>query len=194
LRRRLGLLVVLAVAACSPAGASPVTTSPAGAKPSVSVSPLGTATILPSSTTTNLATCRVESLSITGVGQGETGVVNFGVAMTNTSSPACSLPGVPSSVELLRATGTPLELTVDPALRNATARVVLRPGVQADALLTFYWMNWCGQAPGALRVRLTFDGTPGSVTGPLHGLLLARCDSPGNPSHIQVDGIDQAGT
>src|SRR5450759_833669 len=72
----------------------------------LSVSPPGTATLLPSATTASLATCRVESLSITGVGQGETGVVNFGVALTNTSPAACSLPGVPSSVELLGATGT----------------------------------------------------------------------------------------
>ena len=97
--------------------------------PSASVSPLGTAALLPSSTPTNLATCRVESLTITGVGPGETGVVNFGVAMTNTSSVACSLPGVPSSVELLRATGTPLQLTVDPALSNASARVVAAPAL-----------------------------------------------------------------
>src|SRR5450759_2028927 len=42
LRRWLGLLAVLAVAACSPSGASLVTTSPAGAKPTAVTTAPGT--------------------------------------------------------------------------------------------------------------------------------------------------------
>jgi hypothetical protein len=133
--------------------------------------------------------CQTNSLVIKGGRDGETGVVHAGVAITNIGPNACSLPGLPARVDLVRTDGKSLDLKVEPPLGDPSVTVVLRPKVTSDAELVFYWMNWCHASPGPLQVRITLAGIQGVVEGPLEGPLLPRCDAPSEPSAIQIDGI-----
>jgi hypothetical protein len=119
--------------------------------------------------------------------------VHVGVAITNTGAEACTLPGVPTRVELLTSTRA-LSLGLEPTLGRPAARILVRPGVAGDANLIFYWMNWCGQPPGPLRVSVTFDPGSDPVIGDLGGPLLPRCDAPGQPSSIQIDSVIGTGS
>jgi photosystem II stability/assembly factor-like uncharacterized protein len=167
----------------------------AGRGPNVGASPSPSVAVSPSPSTgssapTTLAPCSAASLAIAGSRQGEVSTVNVGVAITNTGSTACTLGGLPKTVEILRASGVPLALTDDAPLGSSATQVVLGPGVQDAAELTFYWVNWCQAPPGELQVRVDFDGR-GAVTGPLAGPLLPICLDPAQASSIQVDGIGQ---
>jgi photosystem II stability/assembly factor-like uncharacterized protein len=167
----------------------------AGRGSNVGASPRPSAAASPSPSTgssapTTLAPSSAESLAIGGSRQGEVSTVNVGVAITNTGSTACTLGGLPKTVEILGTSGVPLALTDDAPLGSSATQVVLGPGVQDAAELTFYWVNWCQAPPGELQVRVDFDGR-GAVTGPLAGPLLAICLDPAQASSIQVDGIGQ---
>jgi photosystem II stability/assembly factor-like uncharacterized protein len=174
-----GIVLLVGLAGRGPSvGASPSPSAALSSSPSSSSSP------------TRLALCSAGSLAIAGSRQGEVSTVNVGVAITNTGTTACSLGGLPKTVEILGASGVPLALTNDPPVGSAATQVVLGPGVQDAAELTFYWMNWCQASPGELQVRVDFDGR-GAVTGPLAGSLLPTCLDPAQASSIQVDGIGQ---
>lgn len=140
-----------------------------------------------------MALCEARSLAVQGVRNGETGVVNVGVAITNRGTRACSLPDQPSGVELVRAGGQILNVRIAPPPSPASARIALPPGVQDTATLTSYWMNWCQAPPGSLEVRITFAAIQGVISGPLTGSLLPRCDAPKQPSTIQIDGVTGGG-
>jgi hypothetical protein len=147
----------------------------------------------PTATGADLPPCPGEDLVIHAGRDGETGVVHVGVGITNNGTEACTLPGVPSQVELLASTKA-LPLRLEPALGDPAGRILVRPGVADDANLIFYWMNWCGQPPGPLRVSITFDPGSGQVIGDLEGPLLPRCDAPGQPSSIQIDSVISNGS
>lgn len=168
--------------------APPLPLSPAEPSPATSSS-----TPSPSARPASAPACGADALRIDGTGQGATGNDAVGVGLTNTGTSACSLPGLPASVELLDSNGSPLNVTVEARPGSAVARVILRPGIPDDASLGLFWSNWCQTPPTSLQVRLTFDGLAGAIAGPLTGRLDARCDEPGQPSTLQVYPIVEAG-
>jgi len=172
----------------SPAAASP--TPPTTPSPSPAESPsasVGQAGILP---------CQASSLAIDGVRQGESGIVNLGIAITNTGDVSCMLPQLPAAVQLLDAKGTALDIPTETVTATAGAAaqpVVIAPHVAAAAILTVYWTSWCQPDPGQLRVKVTLPAGAGSVSGPVgQAGMLPRCDTPGRASSLQLDGINAA--
>jgi len=192
-----GLAAALALAvvlfACSANLAASV---PSASAPRANTTPTPAATSVPASSSvgpsvTSIAACSAESLVAAGGRQGEGGVAHGDVAFTNTGHTPCSLSDAPAAVALLRADGTPLPLKLQAPTEAAGPTVVLDPGVDHAAWLVVYWMNWCGAAPGPLRIRIVLGGGSGTVVapfdGPPNGDYVARCDLPGQPSTLQSD-------
>ena len=142
------------------------------------------------------STCQASSLAIDGVRQGESGIVNLGIAITNTGDASCTLPQLPAAVQLLDAKGTALDIpteTVTATPGPPAPPVVIAPHVAAAAILTVYWISWCHPDPGPLTVKVIFVAGAGSVSGPVGpGGPLPRCDTPGRASSLQLDGINAA--
>ncbi len=177
-----------------PAGTDAV--AAAVGSPSISAPPASSATsaLTPTSTpsaSTSFRACDPATLTAVGGREGVTGVARISISFTNNGTDPCVLPGVPAKVSLVRANGTALALKAATPLGDPTARVVVHPGVKDDAWLTVYWMNWCGRDPGPLTIRVTFTAGGGTVGVPLRGPYVARCDTPGLGSSIQVEGVSQ---
>lgn len=156
--------------------------------PSVEASPVSS-----SSQAFSWLACKSADLELVGGRQGETGVVNASVGITNTGRTPCVLPSVPARVELMTSRGSLLPLVAEAPASTPGPPVVVAPGVHNGAYLVFYWMNWCHGQVGPLTVRVTFSAGIGHATGSLEGPLLPRCDAASNPSTIQIDGISPAG-
>jgi hypothetical protein len=90
-------------------------------------------------------------------------------------------------VEFLTAKGAPLALTPTGPQPDPVPPATLAPGVRDAASVAYNWSNWCGKAPGPLRVRVELP-EGGSVTGPFdgppEGTFVPRCDQPGQPSAL----------
>src|SRR5574340_692441 len=112
--------------------------------------------------------CRVTSLELVGVRNGESGVVNAGVTITDRGPKSCWLPNLPATVALVPQDGTTLRLSVIPPLATPGPPLALHVEGPA-ATLIFYWTNWCEAAPGPLAVQVTFDHILGVASGPLDG-------------------------
>jgi hypothetical protein len=119
--------------------------------------------------------------------EGATGSVAGWAAFTNRGSAPCVLAGYPR-IELLDSHGGALPLTGDPPLGRSKANpppVLLRSESRARA--EFGWMNWCGQNPGPIRVRITLPrgGVLVPTIDPITPRQLApRCDKRGSPSRL----------
>jgi hypothetical protein len=132
--------------------------------------------------------CAARDLTIRGGRMGGgTGTAQGDVFFTNGGQAPCSLVGVPEAIDLLRTNGTRLATATQPPDATVWSTASLGPGVQDDANLAFNWANWCGPAPGPLRVRITLPGG-GTVAGPFDGPpeydYVPRCDNPSGPSGI----------
>lgn len=191
----LAAAIAVVLAACS---ASPKSSLPSASTPGGSATPTAAAaatSLAPSRsaepTMTGSAVCLAESLIAVGGRQGETGVAHGDVAFTNVGPAPCSLSGPPVAVALLRADGKVLPLQLKAPIALVGPNVVLEPGVARSAWLVVYWTNWCGPAPGPLRIRVVLPGGSGTVIapfdGPPDGSYVARCDLPGQPSTLQSD-------
>lgn len=134
--------------------------------------------------------CAADNLQIRGGRMsGGTGTAHGDVYFTNVGSTPCSLSGDPTTIELLRADGSTLPLV--PLAPEATPGppAILIPRLRDGVSLAFNWANWCGPAPGPLRVRITLRAGD-TVTGPFDGPpgydLVPRCDQPSGPSGITL--------
>jgi hypothetical protein len=135
--------------------------------------------------------CQASQLRVHGGRMsGGTGTVQADVYVTNVGTAPCTLGGDPAAIDLLRADGSVLATV--PAAPAATPGppVTLSPGVTDAANLAINWSNWCGGAPGPLRIRITLPEGLGAVTGDINGPPLAavvpRCDHPEWPSPLEL--------
>jgi hypothetical protein len=180
-------------------GASPVQigtqTASSGSTTSPNASSTGTSSLAETSSPAasisqpSFRPCQATSLVIRGVRQGEAGIVNLGIDITNAGTLPCTLPQLPTAVQLLRADGTVLDVASVLPTATVGPPVLVQPKVDSAAILTVYWMSWCQPAPGPLTVEVVLPAGAGVVLGPLAGSLLPRCDTPGGASTLQVDGI-----
>ena len=99
-------------------------------------------------------------------GGGFVGVALGTIVLTDTSSHACVLSGIPS-VTLLTAMGMALAIATVPPVSQADSTAFLEPG--ASATLDVEWSNWCGAPPGPLDVEITPAGGRASERGPFNG-------------------------
>ncbi|HEY5487460.1 MAG TPA: DUF4232 domain-containing protein [Candidatus Limnocylindrales bacterium] len=168
----------------------------ASASPTTEPSPTDTASSAESVGPADIQPCQASSLAIDGVRQGESGIVNLGIVITNTGDVSCMLPQLPAAVQLLDAKGTALDIPTETTTATPgppAPPVVIAPHVAAAAILTVYWISWCQPDPGPLTVKVTFVAGAGSVSGPVGpGGPLPRCDTPGRASSLQLDGINAA--
>jgi Protein of unknown function (DUF4232) len=116
--------------------------------------------------------------------EGATGSLAGGVAFTNRGMAPCVLAGYPT-IELLDGHGRALRLTglLFGGSKTAPPPVLLRSDSRAH--VEFHWMNWCGQDPGTIGVRITLPR--GGVLVPTVDprtprQLTPRCDAPASPS------------
>lgn len=186
LRRAGTVLAVVVLAGCGstiPSGGSTpsssgATLASAGATPAVSASsPLPPA-------------CLAVDLRVRGGRMsGGTGTAHADLFFTNVGPAPCSLTGQPARVEFLTAGGTPLALTPTGPQPDPVPPATLAPGVLDAAAVAYNWSNWCGKAPGPLRVRVELP-EGGSVTGPFDGPpeadYVPRCDNPSGASGLEL--------
>ena len=120
---------------------------------------------------------------------GGTGTAQADLSFTNVGSAPCTLAGNPMSIELLAADGSVLPTVAASPAATPGPPVTLPPGATGAANLAFNWSNWCGGAPGELRVRITLPGGAGAVTGDLNGppgTYVPRCDHPEWTSALEL--------
>jgi photosystem II stability/assembly factor-like uncharacterized protein len=135
-------------------------------------------------------TCLASALQVRGgsIGGG-TGTAHAEILFTNVGSSPCSLSGQPKTVEFLTANGIPLALMPTGAQPDPVPPATLAPGVRDAASVAYGWSNWCGKAPGSLRVRVELP-EGGSVTGPFdgppEGNYVPRCDNPSGGSALEL--------
>jgi photosystem II stability/assembly factor-like uncharacterized protein len=163
------------------AGASPTTVPSPVAVTGEDASPGSSAT--PVSGSSSAPSCRAADLQIRGGRMGGgTGTAHADAYFTNVGPAPCSLSGDPVAVEFLRADGTALPIIAQAPEATPGPPVVLQPGAQDAASLALNWANWCGPAPGPLRIRITLPNGGGAVTGGLDGPpgydFVPRCDAP----------------
>lgn len=144
------------------------------------------------STPTSVVACPASWLRIRGGRQGGGGfrTAHADLEFTNVGTAPCRLAGVPA-VKVLTAHGTvlPVQQRAVPAPQGTPRGVVLTPR-QGAAWLGLSWANWCGGAPGPLRISVALAGHEGTVTGGFDGPpdynFVPGCVQPGQPSTIEV--------
>ncbi len=158
------------------------------------------------------APCRASDLQISDETQGATGTIVIEMQVTNISRLVCYLQG-PPDIKLANQTGQPLDIVytfacflcnnVEPsgtALPAPTQTALaqdrlygnlgLGPGEHLGA--TMLWNNWCQPIPqGGVKVQLTLSGTFGVVESPTDIRDGGRCDVPGAPSTLAVEGYSR---
>jgi hypothetical protein len=186
--RRLTIALVVALAGC--------TTTPTPAQTVASPSPSAitqTATPGPAGNAATVAAmiaCAGRDLTVRGGRMGGgTSTAQGAVYFTNVGWTPCTLSGDPESIELLRVDGSRLPITAQPPDATPGSPATLPPGTRDAANLAFNWANWCGAAPGPMRVRITLPGG-GTVTGPFDGPpeydFIPRCDNSSEPSFMEL--------
>ena len=120
---------------------------------------------------------------------GGTGTAQADVSFTNVGTSPCALAGDPASIELLASDGSVLPTVAATPAATPGPPVLLMPGATDAANLAINWSNWCGRAPGAMRIRITLPGGAGAVTGDLNGppgTYVPRCDHPETASAVEL--------
>jgi hypothetical protein len=135
--------------------------------------------------------CQASQLRVHGGRMGGgTGTVQADAYLTNVGTSPCTLGGDPAAIELLRADGSVLATVAATPAATPGPPVTLSPGVTDAANLAINWSNWCGGAPGPLRIRMTLPEGMGAVTGDINGPPLAavvpRCDHPEWTSALEL--------
>lgn len=180
----------LSFAACSPAPSVAPAATPSASPSSSASSPTAQATATPAQSAPLPAACLARDLRVRGGrAGGGTGTAHADLFFTNAGAAPCSLSGEPSSVEFLTASGAPLRITPTGPLPDAVPPAVLVPGVRDAASVAYNWSNWCGRAPGPLRVRVGLPSggsISGSLDGPPEGTFVPRCDHPESASALQL--------
>jgi hypothetical protein len=133
--------------------------------------------------------CSADQLRAEAVRQGENGVANIEVTLTNVGPSACWLPNVPTAIELVGAEGKPMLLEARPPAGEPGSNVTLPVSTSPTTSLIAFWGNWCASSPGPLSVVVKFDNSSGGLSAALPGPFLPRCDYPGQPSWIQIDSL-----
>lgn len=133
--------------------------------------------------------CRAQSLRLRGGRQGESGGAHADIKLTNTSSTACTLAGLPR-VSILRAEGTALPIRHESTGPPPELQPVTLTAHGGTAWLTVYWSNWCHDSPGPLKIAVILPDAAGTVRGPFNGPpdydLVPACLAPGKWSTVQV--------
>ena len=134
--------------------------------------------------------CQASQLRVHGGRMGGgTGTAQVDIAFTNVGTAPCTLAGDPTSIELLASDGSVLPTVAAAPGATPGPPVTLVPGATDAATLAFNWSNWCGGAPGAMRIRVTLPGRAGAVTGDLNGTpgtYVPRCDHPETASALEL--------
>ncbi len=121
---------------------------------------------------------------------GGTGTVQADAYLTNVGTSPCTLGGDPAAVELLASDGSALPTVAAAPAATPGPPVTLTPGVADAANLAINWSNWCGGAPGPLRIRITLPEGMGAVTGDINGppllAVVPRCDHPESTSTLEL--------
>jgi Protein of unknown function (DUF4232) len=111
------------------------------------------------------------------------------VIITNSSTAACELQGVPL-VHLYTAGAKQLGVNYQlPPTPTTLTGVVIQPKESNSAEMVFVWKNWCSSAPGDLDLRVQLSDGGGTFQAPLDGSLgtyVPECSSPSSPSVIEV--------
>ena len=195
-------LACLMFAACASGSGSPsasyiaqVTASPAAVDPGQPSATGQVPAVLPTASGTRVspapAPCAAAKLEVRGGRMGGgTGTAQGDIYFTNVGPTPCSLSGEPKRIELLRADGSDLAITAQGPETTPGPPATLAPGTRDAASLAFNWANWCGKAPGPLRVRITLltlragDSVMGPFDGPPGYAFVPRCDQPSQPSFM----------
>ncbi|HEX9044433.1 MAG TPA: DUF4232 domain-containing protein [Candidatus Limnocylindrales bacterium] len=184
------VLVTMAIVAASCTGGASVSIAPSVASTPAPATPAASPSASPAPSVASATPCAASSLRARGGRQGATGQAQGTVLITNTGQHACTLEGVPTSIELVTANGTVLRTTTIPQEQSAGPPALLAPGVADAADIVIYWSNWCGTSAGPLTIRLDLGSGRGVVSapfnGPPNGAYVPRCDQPGQPSTLQV--------
>lgn len=186
--------IVLGACTSGPAA----TRSPSSGATTPASGALTPATLTPSATLgsagsppASVPPCTAGSLAARGGRQGESGIAHGDVALTNVGHAPCTLSGPPAALVLLRTDGSQLPVVFEPSVQPTAQLVVLRPGSAQAAWLIVYWTNWCGAAPGPLRLRISLGDGLGILVAPFDGPpdydYVPRCDQPGQPSTLQTE-------
>ncbi len=169
-----------------------VTTGPAG--------PTGvgtTAPLKPGHLALLARPCQAVDLHAAAYWQGA-GTSNVGYAiLTNRSSTACTLRGIPTT-NLVDSKGRILPVSELAATRKHTRSVVLQP--KQSASISLQWVNWCGPAVskpitlsitlakdyGRLTTHVRFGNPRSNIWGPE-----APCQSRSHPSKLYVGPFER---
>lgn len=151
-----------------------------------------TSSALADQSNVTLASCAAGDLAASASVQGATQNLAGSIIITNQSSAACTVQGIPA-VQVLAANGAPLQVRQLNALPSPAApAVALQPQQQASAFVS--WSNFCQSpvppGPYSLKIAMQFGG---SLTVPLTGPpessplnITPPCGAPFAPSIIQV--------
>lgn len=113
------------------------------------------------------------------------------VLFSDDGSAACVLTGLPVAARLVRRDGSVLttKLTSDSS-NLVKAPVLLKPHAQNTGDLVLYWGNWCGPAPGPLRIQIALPMGRGTVSALVNGPpdydYIPQCLQPNQPSTLQI--------
>ena len=134
--------------------------------------------------------CQASQLRVHGGRMGGgTGTARVDISFTNVGTAPCTLAGDPTSIGLLASDGSVLPTVTAAPGATPGPPVTLVPGATDAATLAFNWSNWCGGAPGAMRIRITLPGGAGAISGDLNGApgtYVPRCDHPETPSSLEL--------
>jgi hypothetical protein len=187
----LAIAAVLAIRLLGPAAqsAGPLGSLPAETQTALATVPSGSVLLGVSPSPEAAPPCLMSDLRVSAVRQGENGVVNIETDFTNAGGLVCWLPNVPVKVSLVAADGKALPLLTRPPVASPGQPVSLQPSQTPTAALVVYWGNWCSSRPGPLSMVVTFSLLLGSISAPVEGTLLPRCDYSDQGSWIQIDSL-----
>ncbi len=162
----------------------PGTATPSVAAPSPTPAPTSPPSPAPGA-------CQASQLRVHGGRMGGgTGTVEADAYLTNVGTSPCTLGGDPAAIDLLRADGSVLPTVAAAPAATPGPPVTLTTGVADAANLAINWSNWCGGAPGPLRIRITLPEGMGAVTGDINGppllAVVPRCDHPESTSALEL--------
>ncbi len=195
-----GAAVAIIVAACGPA------TSPASLPPSVSPALPSAATSFPAESQSvapaspvALRLCRPGEVVIGSVWwTGATAEMAGGFTLLDIGPSPCQVGGRPTAFSMLDQSGRPLALHVEsfePGQGDGGLVLLVPTGpASTDPLhpgptgVQVFWTNWCGDwaREGTLVVSLPQIG---ELRAPISNLSAPRCESPGQPSVVQLSFV-----
>jgi hypothetical protein len=179
-RARLGLTVMILALASSCSAGAPTRISSGASPPSVGRS---RPSALP---------CQAKSLEARAgrESDGAAFAASSDVEVTNVGIAPCRLRGTPT-VDIVRTDGKRLDLRYVVAKARPNLRPAVLPvGKPGAASIELVWLNWCGENPGSLTVRIVFPRSRGVVVASFDGPpgydFVPRCESASTPSRLEL--------